>query len=399
VTQPTLSAKKISAVSLSTLAIAFSLSAHTAYAQQPVNGLGVYVGNANGSSAPAEASFETAYNSFSSAMGTKPTLLTVFVDYTKPISAWASNASWAAWSDAQSPAVKSLEPVVAVPLYSTAPGAGTPDSQFQAIADGTYDSQFTGILAAFHAYTPAGVIVRLGWEMNLNGTPYYVGSDSQSQADWVAAFQHVSVLMHRYATANGIAFKIAFNPGITNYSAAHATTTLYPGDSYVDIIAADVYGDIYPYSDGGNPATYHDWDTGKEDTNLAIWLADPINRMHFWSYPAATEWSLDSSGGNALSLLQLIAFAEGHKKLFMIPETGAGNCNGQHDVCDDAAFPKWLGGVVASAKSNGLSVRSVNVWDSNGGGNYEFSSANDQKPNEMAAWREFFGVPAPSTGH
>ena len=350
-----------------------------------------YLGNPNGSDAFSEAVFEANYTSFAGVLHSKPALIVSYVDYTQAVSAWPSNASWQAWSNAQSPIAKYMEPTLGFPMYSQAAGAGTPDAQFQAFAAGTYDTEINGVIQAWQKQGFQAMIIRVGWEMNLQGTPYYAGSDAQSQADWVTAYKHIYTVLHRYATANKMTIKIAWNPGIINYSYAHATTALYPGDSYVDVIAADVYGDIYPYSDGGTPSTYYDWASGQEDTSVLQFIAKPVNRTHYWTYPAATKWSLDGSDGNALSLSQLIVFAEGHHKLFAIGETGAGNCNGYTDVCDDSQFPQWLSSELASAVANGLSISYVGIWDSNSGGNYEFSYVSDGKPNEAAAWETYFG--------
>ncbi len=356
--------------------------------------VGAYFGNPNGSDASQEATFEANYTSYVSAMQSKPTLITTYVDYTQPVTSWPSNASWQAWSNAKSPVAKTLEPALGFPMFSTASGAGTPDTQFKAFAAGTYDNEITGVIQAWKQNGFQTMVIRVGWEMNLQGTPYFVGTAAQTQADWVSAYQHIYTVLHRYATANNMTIEVAWNPGITNYSVAHATTALYPGDSYVDVVAADIYGDEWPYSDGGSSPTYHDWDTGTEDTSLATWLADPVNRTHYWKYPAATKWSLDGSGGNALSFSQLIAFAEGHHKPFGVSETGAGNCNGGHSVCDDSAFPQWLNSTLSSAITAGLSVAYVDIWNSNGGGNYQYSFSANNKPNELTAWKQYFGSPS-----
>ena len=149
-------------------------------------------------------------------------------------------------------------------------------------------------------------------------------------------------MLHQAATANGVAVQVVWNPNVTNYSNAEATTNLYPGDAYVDTVGADMYSDIYPYSDGGTTPTYHDWNTGLEDTTVAAFIADPVNRQHYWSFPAATKYSSDGSGGHSQSLTSLIDFAKLHNKPFALPETGAGNSNAGTDVSDDAAFPQWL---------------------------------------------------------
>ena len=79
----------------------------------------------------------------------------------------------------------------------------------------------------------------------------------------------------------------------------------------------------------------------------------------------------------------------------MIPETGAGNSNAATGVNDDPAFPQWLAQQLTAAQAAGETIGFVNLWDSNGGGNYEFSNASDNKPLESAAWAKYFGAQAP----
>ncbi len=362
----------------------------------PPFALGAYLGNPNGSDASAEATFEADYNSFTATLGAAPTYLTNYVDYAKSISDWVSNASWQAWSDAQSVDAKDMIPVVGLPMASIASDAGTSDSQYQAIAAGDYDSVYKGILQSYVANGYTNLVFRPGWEMNING-PTYAGDTAQDQADWVAAFQRVYTVLHQEAATLGVNVTVVWNPSATNYTNAEALTGLYPGNAYVDAIGADVYSDIYPYSDGTNSSgqqTYHDWDTGKEDTSVAQFIADPVNRAHYWTYPAATKWSNDGSGGHALSLDQIIAFAEAQGKPLAIPETGAGNSDAGTDVSDDAAFPQWLAQQLTAAEAQGEKVDFVNIWDSNGGGNYEFSNSSDGKPLEAAAWGKYFGAQA-----
>lgn len=104
--------------------------------------LGAYLGDPNGSSASAEATFEANYSQFTSMTGIAPTCLDNYVDYTQPISAWVSNAGWQAWSDAQSADAKGATPVIALPLASINLSAGTADARYKAIASGIDDSVF-----------------------------------------------------------------------------------------------------------------------------------------------------------------------------------------------------------------------------------------------------------------
>ena len=359
--------------------------------------LGVYVGNPDIASSANQATFDSNLSSFEDVLGTAPQYLTSFIDQQQSISNWVGNSYWAAESLAATPGGKALTPVIALPLSSEAAGSLSPDQSYQAFAAGSYDSVLKGIVSAWAGQGYTNLVFRPGWEFNLPG-PTYAGSTPQSQADWVSAFQHVYTVLHQAAAADGVNVQVMWNPGTTNYSNAEATTQLYPGDKYVDAIGADVYSDIYPYSDGGTTPTYHDWDTGKEDTSLSQFLADPINRVHYFNDPAATVYNNDSSDGHSLSLANLIQFAQEHGKTFDIPEAGAGNSSGGHDVADDAAFPQWLAQQLTAATKAGQAVGFVSLWDSNGGGNYEFSQASDDKPAEAAAWAQYFGAttPAPS---
>jgi hypothetical protein len=371
------------------IAPAFTAPALAARRTAPPFPLGAYLGNPNGSDPSAEALFEANFASFAADLGAKPTRITAYVDYTQTVANWPGNASWQAWSNAQSPVAKSMLPVVGMPMASIASGAPSADAQYQAFAAGTYDAEIAGVVTAWAAQGFKHLVFRLGWEMNLQG-PTYAGDTAQAQSDWVRAFQHMAKIIHRTATAQHVTVQIVWNPGTTNYSNASATGALYPGDAFVDMIGVDIYSDMYPYSDYSY-AAYHDWDTGNEDSTVAQFIADPINRAHYWSYPAATKWSLDGSNGHSQSFLSLMNFAEQHRKTFVIPETGAGNSNAGTDVNDDPTFAQWLNAQLTAGKAAGLKIGFVNVWDSNGGGNYEFSYSSDNKPLEAAAWGQYLG--------
>jgi len=357
--------------------------------------LGAYLGNPDNSSVANEATYEAKYSSFTADLGAAPQYMLSYVDQSQAVAQWAGNSQWASSSAAASVDAKNQTPVIALPLNSTAAGSATPDQQFQAFASGQYDGAIQGIVQAWVAKGFTNLVFRPGWEMNLQGSNY-AGDSASSQADWVKAFQHVYTVLHQAAASAGINVQVVWNPGVTNYSNAEATTNLYPGDAYVDVVGADAYSDIHPYSDGGATPTYHDWNTGGEDTSVAQFIADPVNRAHYWSQPAATKWSSDGSNGHSQSLTSLIQFAQAHGKAFAVPETGAGNSDAGTDVSDDAAYPQWLAQQLAAAQAGGEKISFVNLWDSNGGGNYEFSKAADGKPAEAAAWAKYFGA-APVT--
>ena len=351
--------------------------------------LGAYLGDPDNSNPGNESTFDSTYGSFSTLMGATPQSLVAYVDQNQPISNWIGNAGWQASSFAQSPNARTATPVIGLPMASLADTSISRDQYFRNFASGQYDSVIQGVVKAWAQQGYSTQYWRPGWEMNLPGTPNYAGDDAQTQADWVKAFQHIYTVLHAAGHADGVNMQVVWNPGTINYSNAEATTNLYPGNACTDIIGADVYSDMYPYS-------LYNFDTGTTAPNLAAWMADPANRTHYWSNPAATQSSGDASGGHSLSLPQILQFAAQQGKPVAIAETGAGNSGGGTDVTDDAAFPQWLAQQLAAAQAAGTKVDFVDIWDSNGGGSYDFTNPADGKPQEAAAWAQYFGAQAPT---
>lgn len=363
--------------------------------------VGVFVGNPNYYDATEEASFERNFNAFSTLMGSKPQFLDQYADQRLPVSQWVGQASWNAASMAQSPVLKDVTPVIGLPMTSTASGSGTDDQFYKDFAAGKYDSVLKGMVKAWADNGFATQIWRPGWEMNVDTMPSYAGNDSATRGDWVKAFQHIYTVLHDAGDAYGVNVQVAWNPTVTNYShAGNVIETAYPGNQYVDIIAADAYGDVYPY---GSPTHLYDWDKSGQvlnsqdpayDTSVQQWAADPVNLHHYYTYPASNQWSLDGSAGHATTLQQLIDLAKSTGKPFAIAETGAGNTHDGAGLTDNPTFVKWLADTL---HQSGVTVKFVSIWDSNSGGQYRFTSSTDDKPFEAAAWAKFFGDPPAST--
>ena len=350
--------------------------------------VGIYAGNPNGSDPAAEALFEKYYSQFAQTLGINPQFITAFIDHQQPIDQWINNASWQAWSNRNSPVASQLTPVISLPMASLAAGSPTQDQFYKNFASGAYDETLRSMVKAWSDQGFKQQYWRPGWEMNLESSPSYAGSDPATQADWISAFQHISSVLHEAAIQNGVDLQVIWNPSTSNYSnAGVATKTLYPGNNYVDIIGADVYADISPY---GSPNAIYDWakNDGSTTSDLQQWASDPANLKHYWTYPAATQWAVDSSQGHSLSLQDLIDFARAQGKPLAIPETGAGSTNDGAGVKDNPAFVEWLASTLANS---GVTVPFVNIWDSNGGANYKFSAPEDGKPLEAAAWGRYFG--------
>jgi hypothetical protein len=362
--------------------------------------LGVFVGNPNYFDSNEEASFEGNFNAFSDLMKTRPQFLDQYGDQRLPISGWVGQASWNAASMAQSPVLKGVTPVIGLPMTSTASGSGTPDQFYKDFATGKYDSVLKDMVKAWADKGFTTQIWRPGWEMNIDTMPSYAGGDAATRADWVKAFQHIYTVLHAAGQAEGVNVQVAWNPSVVNYShAGNVIETAYPGNQYVDIIAADVYGDVFPY---GSPTHLYDWDKSGQvlnsshpvyDTSVQQWAADPVNLGHYYTYPASNQWSVDGSVGHATTLQQLIDLAKSTGKPLAIAETGSGNTHDGAGLTDNPTFVQWLADTL---HRSGVRVSFVNIWNSNSGGQYHFTSSADHKPLEAAAWAKYFGDPSTS---
>ena len=362
--------------------------------------LGVFVGNPNYFNSNEEASFEANFNAFSTLMKSKPQFLDQYGDQRLPVSQWVGQTSWNAASMAQSPVLKDVTPVIGLPMTSTASGSGTPDQFYKDFAAGKYDSVLKDMVKTWADNGFTTQIWRPGWEMNIDTMPSYAGDDAATRADWVKAFQHISTVLHAAGHAEGVNVQVAWNPSVVNYShAGNVIETAYPGNQYVDIIAADVYGDVFPY---GSSTHLYDWDKSGQvlnsshpiyDGSVRQWAADPVNLEHYYTYPASNQWSLDGSEGHATTLQQLIDLAKSTGKPFAIAETSAGNTHDGAGLTDNPTFVQWLADTL---HQSGVKVSFVNVWNSNSGGEYHFTSSADHKPLEAAAWAKYFGDPPTS---
>lgn len=350
--------------------------------------IGGYFNDPDPNDPVAQALFLSEVGSFTQLMGAAPASIDYFVAAAQPISSWITNAGYESYTAAQSPYSSSATPVIVLPMSSYASSL-TQDQQYQAFASGAYDTVIQGLV---RTWAQSGFNTtqywRVGAEMNIPG-PSYAGTDSQTQSDWVAAFQHISSVLHQAGQADGVKVQVVWNPNSSNYDSLGVLQHLYPGNSSVDVIGADMYADAFPY----NPL--YDWDKndGTIDANLQQFLADPVNRIHYWNNPAATPYALDGSSGHLLDIQTLLAFAKAQGKPFAVPETGAGSSAGGHDVADDGAFPQWL---AQTLTASGDQIAFVNFWDANANGNYDFSSATAGKPQEAAAWAQYFGAHATS---
>ena len=355
--------------------------------------LGVYVGNPHGNDAKAEQEFERQFDTFVKDMGgARPVFMNAFTDFSIDPSAWAANASWTAWSWAQSGNAyvapgSGITPVVGVPLASNAGGWGNVDTFYKQIIAGQYDDVYGGIVDAWAVQGYKTVQFRFAYEMNGNFMPWAPGNSGSPtvNADFVAAFQRVADLVHAQGSKNGITAQVVWNPNDMSWSVD--PTLLYPGDKYVDIVSADAYSPLYPndladWAHGGTSAV----------SSKDAWAADPINREHCWQYTNGSQYNpTPGLGSTGWSMQNAIDFAKLHNKPLSMSETGSGPSGSGAGPADDPAFAQWLAGALAQAQAQGVKIQNVNIWDATlGDGDWNFS--NGSKPLARAAWGKYFGA-------
>jgi len=348
--------------------------------------LGVFVGGPNSVAGAGDAVVDQRYNELTQVMATRAQFMDAYIDQRKSIFEWASNASYTAWSWSQDSNARGMTPVIGMPMTSGAMGLSN-DQFYKNFASGQYDDAIRGMVKSWADQGFKTQEWRPGWEMNVAGMSSYIGDDSQTQADWIKAFQHISDVLHSAGSQQGVNVQVIWNPNVQNWNTTNPLT-LYPGDQYVDVIAGDLYDNAYPYS----LANLGKGD-GSTASSFAEWASNPANLSHYYSYPAATIWSNDGSTGHSMSLQNLIDFAKQQGKPIAIAETGAGG-SGMDGMSDDGTFPQWL---ATTLGNSGAEVKFVNIWDLNDYGNWSFSSPGANKPNEAAAWSKYFGAGSASS--
>jgi hypothetical protein len=156
------------------------------------------------------------------------------------------------------------------------------------VANGLHDAAFEAAARAIADNQP-NAIIRLGWEMNLEGSPWFAKGQ---EMDFINAFRRVVGIFRRYSGG----FKYDWCPGwgLQEFPADLA----YPGDDVVDYIGLDVYDFKYE----GSPEER--WDTYYLKAPFGLqWQRDFAARHgKLMSYP---EWGVGQFGDNPYFIQQM----------------------------------------------------------------------------------------------
>lgn len=162
-------------------------------------------------------------------------------------------------------------------------GSGGASTALAAGASGSYDSYWTTLGSSMVSSGFGSNYIRLGWEMNGN---WYNWSASFNPTAWVTYFQRIVTILR---ATSGSSFKFVFNPTL-GYQTIDSST-IYPGDSYVDVIALDIYDQDF---NGYYPILSTDTTAQALVKQQAVWantLDNPYNPLEipYWKTFSTTH--------------------------------------------------------------------------------------------------------------
>jgi hypothetical protein len=149
------------------------------------------------------------------------------------------------------------------------------------VAEGMHDTEFEAAARSISEAQPTAII-RLGWEMNIAGSPWFA---KDLEADYIKAFRRVVGIFRRYSDH----FTYDWCPGWGPQD--FAAELAYPGDDVVDYIGLDVYD----FKHDGSPQER--WDTYYVQAPFGLQWQRDFSARHGkpMSYP---EWGVGNFGDN-----------------------------------------------------------------------------------------------------
>lgn len=152
---------------------------------------------------------------------------------------------------------------------------------------GKYDSQFTNLTKLLTNNGLGDSVVRLGYEPNNPGIGPWQGT--QDPASYKAMWQRVYGVMKKQAPG----LKFDYNLAVGQSGKATSFDSLYPGDSYVDIVGLNIY-DVWWQHPSATPAQR--WQHTVDDPmGLNAFRAFATAHNKPYSFP---EWGLYKPGDN-----------------------------------------------------------------------------------------------------
>jgi hypothetical protein len=263
-----------------------------------------------------------------------------------------------------------------LPCGSPATQCATNVSDFNEVADGGADGYFKTLAQHLVAAGFGSSYIRLGWEFNASWMGWSVcnqqGSGLTSWAsDFVPAYRNIVTSMRSVSGAN---FNFIWNPLESSNASCPGGNleNFYPGDSYVNTVALDVY-------DGVGQATSSD---------AARW-SDLLNGVDGGDWTSMTPAAVNGQAFEGYGLNWLAAFGKEHGKQVAIPEWGLDTSGQEAGGGDDGYFVTQMANWI-KANATGPAI----FWNY-GGANLPLDIPNYTSggtPNATAAFKAAFGT-------
>jgi hypothetical protein len=259
---------------------------------------------------------------------------------------------------------------------------GAPNTQcqtnvadFNEVADGGANSYYKTLAQNLVSAGFGSSYIRIGWEFNATFMGWSIcnqeGSGLQSWAkDFVPAYQNIVTSMR---SVKGTNFKFIWNPLVSSNVSCDGVhmESFYPGDSYVNMVALDVYDGL-----------------GQPTSDAARWN-DLLNGVNGGGWTSTTPYPINGQTFKGYGLKWLAAFGAEHHKEVGIPEWGLESPSQNSGGGDDPYFVTQMANWI-KANATGPAI----FWNSGDGTltldipNY----TNGGTPNATAAFKTAFGT-------
>jgi Glycosyl hydrolase family 26 len=330
-------------------------------------GLGFYDGNSSPTGIEAAATWLGSASSVKYAMD--------FIDATD----WAHISSPWQLSKWQKSPFEMIWGVPMLPCGGPSTQCQTNVSDYNLVANGGADGYYKTLAKNLVSGGFGSSYIRIGWEFNGSSMGWSVCNQTTGDGptswlnDFVPAFRNIVTSMRSVSGAN---FKFIWNPIDTSSSSCPGVhmENLYPGDSYVDAVALDVYDGI-----------------GTKVSSDATRWTDMLNGTGAGGYVAVSPNAINgqSFNGQGYGLKWIAAFGKEHNKEISVPEWGlmgpSTNAGGGDDAYFVTQMASWIKANVTGPQlfwNSGDGTLPLNIPNESSGGT----------PAATAAFKAAFGT-------
>jgi Glycosyl hydrolase family 26 len=264
-----------------------------------------------------------------------------------------------------------------VPCGGPSTQCATNVADYDLVASGGADGYFKTLAQHLVSAGFGSSYIRLGWEFNASWMGWSIcqqdGSGPTSWLkDFVPAYRNIVTTMR---SVSGTNFKFIWNPLDSSSSSCPGVhlESLYPGDSYVDDIALDVYDGVGPGASGGT----------------ARWT-DLLNGVNGGEWTAIKPEAISGQSFKGYGLNWITAFGKEHNKQVGIPEWGLNAAGTDNGGGDDGYFVTQMAGWI-KAYATGPAI----FWNYGNGGTLPLNIpkyTNGGTPSATAAFKAAFGA-------